>query len=286
MQVSKRYCCARAVVGADFVSRSRRGSSFNSGASTSKLFFDPDLNGGSQSKTITGNPPVASGSMPTPSSYQLSQTFTSASSSATAKGSLGYVSNATTATFTLAAGTGVAQVDASNVYTGASQVKIDFDGFFNPTAPSFGPVAMGYVLAYHRWSGRHRRLCVLQRRDRFPERQHQRTASSEGDIWCDHLFNCWRLQQALHRQRTAGRRHDPGRHARARKGLLRVPRVQRRRTQRHVADQCGYRHRAPDRDVVPNAAGNWNDPAVWAHPPPRSSTIPPAPSPPFPTASG
>src|SRR5262245_34340277 len=121
------------------------GASFNAGPSTSKLFFDPDLSGGTQSKTVTGNPPVASASMPTPGSYQLSQVFSLASSTATGKGSVGYVVNATTATFTLAAGSGVAQVDASNVYPGASQVKIDFDGYFNPTSPSLGPTAMGYV---------------------------------------------------------------------------------------------------------------------------------------------
>jgi hypothetical protein len=147
MHASQRCRRARLIAAALFASQSLAwgGASFNSSASTSKLFFDPDLSGGTQSKTVSGNPPISSGAMPTPSSYQLSQTFSSGSSTATGKGSLGYILNATTATFTLSAGTGVAQVDASNAYAGASQLRVDFDGRFNPTSPSFGPTAMGYV---------------------------------------------------------------------------------------------------------------------------------------------
>lgn len=121
------------------------GATFVNSASSSKLFFDPDLSGGTQSKTIFVNPPSTSAGMPAPSAYQLSQTFTNGSASSVAKGSVGYVLNSTTATWTLAAGSGVTQSDPSNLYPGASQLRIDFDGRFHPTSPSFGPFALGYV---------------------------------------------------------------------------------------------------------------------------------------------
>jgi autotransporter-associated beta strand protein len=128
--------CARSAVYA--------GASF-SGSSTATLIFDPDTGGGTQSKTINAFPPPASSGMPVPTSYQLAQTFASGSASSTAKGSIGYVLNATTATFTLSSGTGVTQNDPSNVYTGDSLLRVNFNGIFNPTSPSFGPLALGYV---------------------------------------------------------------------------------------------------------------------------------------------
>lgn len=118
------------------------GVTFTSG--TAKWTFDADTNGGDQQKSINLTPP-ASGSMPAPPTFQLNQKYTSGTGSATAFGSIGYVVNPTTATFTLAPGTGVQQNDPNNLYTGDSLVRIDFDGFFSPTAPSFGPPAAGYV---------------------------------------------------------------------------------------------------------------------------------------------
>ena len=121
------------------------GVSFSS-TSTSKWTFDPDTSGGTQLKTLSVNAPPASGGMPAAPSYQLSQTFTSGSASSVAKGSIGYVANATTATFTLAPGTGVTQSDPNNAaYPGSSMLRVDFNGLFTATAPSFGPPATGYV---------------------------------------------------------------------------------------------------------------------------------------------
>jgi autotransporter-associated beta strand protein len=117
-----------------------------SGSSTATWTFDPDTSGGTQVKVINASAPPTSASMPAPPTYQLNQTFTSGSSSSTAKGSIGYVANATTATFTLAAGTGVTQSDPGNAaYPGASKLRVDFEGVFNATSPGFGPPATGYV---------------------------------------------------------------------------------------------------------------------------------------------
>lgn len=116
-----------------------------SSSSTAKWTFDPDTAGGTTSKILSIAPPLSS-SMPAPPSYQLAQTFTSGSSSSVAKGSIGYVANSTTATFTLAAGTGVTQSDPGNAaYPGDSMLRVDFDGIFLATSPSFGPPATGYV---------------------------------------------------------------------------------------------------------------------------------------------
>ncbi len=118
------------------------GAGFSAGSSSAKFTFDPDVNGGSQLKTLNLNPPPASGAMV---SYQLNQSFSLGSATSVAKGSIGYVVNPTTATFTLAPGTGVTQSDPNGDYPGYSRMRIDFDGVFNTTAPSFGPVATGYV---------------------------------------------------------------------------------------------------------------------------------------------
>jgi autotransporter-associated beta strand protein len=84
--------------------------------------------------------------MPAPPSYQLSKTFSSGSANSTAKASIGYVANSTAATFTLAPGTGVTQSDPGNAaYPGDSMLRINFDGWFKATSPSFGPPATGYV---------------------------------------------------------------------------------------------------------------------------------------------
>ncbi len=118
------------------------GATFSS--ATAKWTFDADTAGGSQQKSISIVPPAGS-AMPVPPTYQLKQTYTSGASTATAFGSIGYIVNPTTATFTLAPGTGVVQNDPSNLYPGDSLLRVDFDGFFAPTAPSFGPPATGYV---------------------------------------------------------------------------------------------------------------------------------------------
>jgi autotransporter-associated beta strand protein len=83
--------------------------------------------------------------MPVPSDYQLKSKYLQGNATASAFGSIGYVVNPTTATFTLSPGTGVQQSDPNNNYPGDSLVRVDFDGFFSPTSPSFGPPATGYV---------------------------------------------------------------------------------------------------------------------------------------------
>src|SRR5262245_48702302 len=103
-----------------------------SNSSTSKWTFAADLNNLTQVQNTNVNPPPVSGLIPQPPNYQLTKTFTSGSASATAKGSIGYWTNSTTASFTLSAGSGVLQNDPSNIYTGASSLKIDFEGIFNP----------------------------------------------------------------------------------------------------------------------------------------------------------
>ena len=120
------------------------GVSFSS-SSTTKWTFAADLTTLAQVQNQSVNPPPASGSMPAPPTYQLNKSFTSGSASAVAKGSIGYVTNSTTASFTLASGSGVSQNDPSNIYTGASSLKCDINGLFNPTSPGFGPPATGYV---------------------------------------------------------------------------------------------------------------------------------------------
>ncbi len=122
----------------------RAGVSFDA-SSTSKWTFAADLNTLSQVQNQNVNPPPSSGSMPVAPSYQLNKPFSSGTASSLAKGSIGYVTNSTTASFTLQSGSGVSQTDPNNVYTGASSLKCDFDGRFNPTSPSFGPPATGYV---------------------------------------------------------------------------------------------------------------------------------------------
>jgi autotransporter-associated beta strand protein len=114
--------------------------------SSARWTFDPDSSGGSDSKVVDLNPPPSSGGMPAPPTYQLSRTFTSGNSSSTAKGSIGFIVNSTTATFTLAAGSGVTQSDPNNAnYKGDSVMRVGFGGLFQATSPSFGPVATGYV---------------------------------------------------------------------------------------------------------------------------------------------
>jgi autotransporter-associated beta strand protein len=118
------------------------GVSFSSG--TAKWTFDADTSGGTQQKSITLAPPSSS-AMPVPSNYQLKSKYLQGNATASAFGSIGYVVNPTTATFTLSPGTGVQQSDPNNDYPGDSLVRVDFDGFFSPTSPSFGPPATGYV---------------------------------------------------------------------------------------------------------------------------------------------
>ena len=123
-------------------SLSLAGVSFNSGSAT--WSWDADTatsNGGKTTFTIT---PPSSGSMPVSPSFQLNRSGTFASGSATGKGSLGYITNSTTATYTLGRGSGAAQADPADDFPGGTVTKVQFSGLFSPTSPGFGPTATGY----------------------------------------------------------------------------------------------------------------------------------------------
>jgi hypothetical protein len=89
-------------------------------------------------------PPPAIGSVST-TPYQLDRRGTFGSAVATGRGSIGYVSNATTATFSLARGTGAAQNDPADELPGDTLSKVAFNGYFLATDSGFGPTATGYV---------------------------------------------------------------------------------------------------------------------------------------------
>src|SRR4051812_13243576 len=77
--------------------------------------------------------------------YLIDHTFTSGSANTWAVGSLARVTNATTASFVLATGTGVTQTDPINAYPGKSSLRFDVDLNWNVTAGGFGPLANGYA---------------------------------------------------------------------------------------------------------------------------------------------
>ncbi|CAN5582305.1 hypothetical protein BH09PLA1_BH09PLA1_05050 [soil metagenome] len=80
--------------------------------------------------------------------WQINNTVSGVPSS-TAIGSIGSVTNPTTATFGLLSGTGVTQVDSSHAHNNASSLKFDFAGVWNTGGTNFGPVASGYFsMAY------------------------------------------------------------------------------------------------------------------------------------------
>jgi hypothetical protein len=118
------------------------GSSFTSGTAT--WTWDADTNSALIGKTTFSVAPAPSSAL-SPSSYQLDRSGTSGTASASGKGAIGYVANSTTATFTLASGTGAAQNDPSNILTGTTLTRVAVDGYFTATSPSFGPTATGYL---------------------------------------------------------------------------------------------------------------------------------------------
>lgn len=119
------------------------GVGFSSGSAT--WSWDADTataNGGKTTFTIA---PPPSGSMPVSPSFQLNRSGSFGSGNATGSGSIGYITNSTTATFTLAGGSGAAQTDPGDVnFPGGTVTKVQFSGLFSPTSPGFGPTATGY----------------------------------------------------------------------------------------------------------------------------------------------
>ena len=119
------------------------GVSFGSGSDVT-FRHDPDRDSSAVAPKIVEILDVPSSSgMP---SYHISKTFTSGSSDTTAFGSLGHVTNSTTASFVLKPGTGVTQDDPSNAaYPGASSLKLNIDTVWSVTSGGFGPLATGYI---------------------------------------------------------------------------------------------------------------------------------------------
>src|SRR5882672_3697805 len=103
-----------AAVGA-CATRARAGISFDAASSTVQLTHDADINSSAVAPFVRNVSPVPRTSNLYPANpYQMDHTFTSGASSTDAVGSLGQVTNSTTATFGLATGTGVSQTDPGN----------------------------------------------------------------------------------------------------------------------------------------------------------------------------
>ncbi len=125
--------------------------------STSKLTITHDANLNDPNDTVfTKNPSLIppSGSLFPVNNYQMNHTFTvngandgqPIQSSTLATGSLGHVTNSTTASFVLATGTGVIQDDPNDqLIRGPSSLKFVFDLRWDVTAGGFGPLSNGYA---------------------------------------------------------------------------------------------------------------------------------------------
>lgn len=121
---------------------SSAGAGFTSGSAT--WSWDADSASALGGKTTFAIAPPSSSLIPASPTFQLSKSGSSGGSTATGKGSLGYVANPTTASWTFAGGTGAAQSDPGNVLTGDTITKVRFGGLFDVTSPGFGPTAVGY----------------------------------------------------------------------------------------------------------------------------------------------
>lgn len=133
-----------AAVGVGVSSIVLAGASFQGGTIT--LLHTPDLNNPSQGDFALSGTPRAAGSAPAPPRYTLNRNYVVGSNTlSTAKGTVGQVTNVTTATAIITAGTGVSQFDPLNQLSGASALRIDLnDLLWTATSPSFGPPATGY----------------------------------------------------------------------------------------------------------------------------------------------
>jgi|GEM_PF-1242033 len=120
------------------------GASFTSG--TILFTHDPDLGSGTPANLglVLGTLP-SSASLPVSPTFQFSHTGVDLSSSSIAKGSIGFVTNSTTATVTLAGGTGVTQSDPGNNFNLGSSLRMDLGNLvYTVTSPGYGPTATGY----------------------------------------------------------------------------------------------------------------------------------------------
>src|SRR5688500_7651987 len=116
---------------------------FAQGSSEATLKHDPDRDSTLVSpKIIELDDIPASSSMP---AYHISKMFTSGSASTQSFGSIGHVTNSTTASFVLKPGTGVSQNDPTNAFPGASSLKLNIDTVWNVGSGGFGPLATGFI---------------------------------------------------------------------------------------------------------------------------------------------
>src|SRR5215218_2106753 len=110
-------------------------------SSTCVITHDSDITAPGVSKIISSfQPPTSS----TAVRWQMNSPVVSSPVSSTALGSIGSVTNPTTATFTLLSGTGVTQTDTSVNHGNFSSLKFVFTGIWNTGGSNFGPIASGY----------------------------------------------------------------------------------------------------------------------------------------------
>jgi len=132
------------------------GVAFDPSASKLTITHDADIDNPNDT-LFTKSPsivPPSSGLFPV-NNYQMNHAFTVSgtndsgqpiSSTSLATGSLGHVTNGTTASFIMATGTGVTQDDPGDqLIHGASSLKFNFDLRWDVTTGNFGPLANGYA---------------------------------------------------------------------------------------------------------------------------------------------
>src|SRR5258705_4047576 len=123
---------------------------FDKSTSTLTLTHDPDITLDTNGTPLVVEPtpvPTSASIYPVSPSYQISSPFYLSGASSFAQGSLGQVTNSTTGSFVLAAGTGVAQTDPgpTQVYPGASSLKFNVNLWWNVGPGGFRPLANGYA---------------------------------------------------------------------------------------------------------------------------------------------
>jgi autotransporter-associated beta strand protein len=123
------------------------GVAFDPNTSTLRITHDADISNPNDTPFIKNPSTVPPSTTLFPvNSYQMNNhTFTSGNSSTIAAGSLGHVTNSTTASFVLAPGTGVTQNDPDGAYPGSSSLKFNMDLRWDVTTGGFGPLANGYA---------------------------------------------------------------------------------------------------------------------------------------------
>ncbi len=127
--------------------------SFDQSVSSLKITHDADITNPNDVPFVRQIVPIQRSTQIFPTNpYQMNDhVFATGASSTTATGSLGHVSNATTASLTLSPGTGIVQIDPATEalpngnYGGASSLKFNFDLRWRVgDGGAWGPLANGY----------------------------------------------------------------------------------------------------------------------------------------------